>query len=121
MMNHNKGIILFFFIFFLLILPSAGETEWIDYGKQTLYWGETININDYTIEAVDFSPSRFTYFEDDWVLLEIYEDGAYLEGTALSINNSQINDTAFLCSDKLKIVVKDVITGYEHQCYITGL
>ncbi len=112
-MNHNKSIILFLFIFFLLILPSAGETEWIDCGKKTLYWGETININDYTIEAVDFSPSRFTDFDDDWVLLEIYEDGAYLEGTTLSINNSQFNDTAILCNDKLKIVVKDVITGYD--------
>ena len=113
MMNRDKSVTIFLFILFLLVQPCAGETEWIDHGKKTLYWGQTIDINDYTIEAVDFSPSRFTDFEDDWVLLEIYENGYYSDGATLAINNSQTNDTAILCKDKLKIVVKEIITGFD--------
>ena len=113
MMNRDKSVTIFFFILFLLVQPCAGETEWIDHGKKTLYWGQTIDINDYTIEAVDFSPSRFTDFEDDWVLLEIYENGYYSDGATLAINNSQTNDTAILCKDNVKIVVKEIITGFD--------
>ena len=113
MMNYDKTVTIFFFILLLLVQPSAGETEWIDHGKKTLYWGQTIDINDYTIEAVDFSPSRFTDFEDDWVLLDIFENGYYSDGATLAINNSQTNDTAILCKDKLKIVVKEIITGFD--------
>jgi hypothetical protein len=113
MMNHDKIVIIFFFILFLLVQPCAGETEWIDHGQKTLYWGQTVNINDYTIDAVDFSPSRFTDFEDDWVLLEIYENEYYSDGATLAINNSHTNNTAILCKDKLKIVVKEIITGFD--------
>ncbi len=113
MMNYDKTVTIFFFILLLLVQPCAGDTEWIDHGKKTLYWGQTIGINDYTIEAVDFSPSRFTDFEDDWVLLDIYENGYYSDGATLAINNSQANDTAVLCKDKLKIVVKEIITGFD--------
>lgn len=113
MMNCDKTITIFLFILFLLVQPCAGDTEWIDHGKKTLYWGQTIDINDYTIEAVDFSPSRFTDFEDDWVLLDIFEKGYYSDGATLAINNSRTNDTAVLCKDKLKIVVKEIITGFD--------
>jgi hypothetical protein len=113
MMNISKIVTISFFILFLLVQQCAGDTEWIDHGQKTLYWGQTIDINNYTIGAVDFSPSRFTDFEDDWVLLDIYENGYYSDSATLAINNSRTNDTAILCRDKLKIVVKEIITGFD--------
>jgi len=47
------------------------------------------------------------------VLLDIFENGYYSDGATLAINNSRTNDTAVLCKDKLKIVVKEIITGFD--------
>ena len=113
MMNFKKVLTMTILILVLLVQPSAGETEWIDHGKKTLYWGEATNISGYMIKAVDFTPSRYFDVDHDWVLLGIYKDGINLDAAKLSFNNSLINDTAILCKDKVKIVVKDIKTGYD--------
>ncbi|HJH32638.1 MAG TPA: hypothetical protein C5S50_10815 [Methanosarcinaceae archaeon] len=110
----NKSVtISMLLLIFMLIQPSAAETEWIDHGEKTLYWGETTNITGYMVKAVDFTPSRHFDVDHDWVLLGVYKDGVNLDGAKLSSNNSRINDTAILCKDKIKIVVKDISTGYN--------
>jgi len=93
---------------------SSAEDGWIDHSETTLNWGQTWSINGYIIEAADFS-SFYKDVDYDWVVLKVYENGTYTDNARLSINNFQFNDTAILCDDKVKIVAKEIITGYNRS------
>lgn len=93
---------------------SSDEDEWIDHGKRTLNWGDTWTIDEYIIEATDFS-SNYKDTAYDWTTLKIYENGICAGTATLSLNNSLINDTAIFCDDKLKIVAREIITGYNRS------
>jgi hypothetical protein len=90
-------------------------TDWEDHGEKTLYWGESVDIGNYTIEVIDFYRSGHFDIDGDWVGLEVHGGGS-VYAAILSMNNattSTINDSAIVCHDMVKLVAKNIVTGYD--------
>ena len=91
---------------------SDDDLEWLDAEEYTLYWGDEVNSSGYLISAVDFSPSRPSDSDNDYVILSILTNRSESWSTILALNNSDISDHKNF-EDRINISVLEVITGND--------
>ncbi len=133
-----RAILLFIIGLNIMAVAGAGS-EWEEHSV-TIKWGESINISEYNITAVEFRPGtveeitnktkceieadsykRKVWGCDDWVLLSISRDGNHLLDASLAKENHTYvdgvdfhNETSYEDDESsLRIIARDVVTGYN--------
>ncbi|MBN2111332.1 MAG: hypothetical protein JW705_09670 [Methanosarcinaceae archaeon] len=88
------------------------DIDWLGAEEFTLYWGEEVNASGYIITAEDFSPSRPSDVDTDYVMLSVVSEFSDSWGTVLALNNSDISDH-YVFEDQLNITALEIITGND--------
>ncbi|TGC09175.1 DUF11 domain-containing protein [Methanolobus halotolerans] len=91
---------------------TTDDIEWLEAEEFTLYWGEEVNASGYLITALDFSPSRASDTDTDYVMLSVMSNSSESWGTILALNNSDIPDN-YVFDDRLNITAVEIITGND--------
>ena len=96
------ALLAFFFVSAFSITSLAKEDiEWVE--KQdgtTLYWGNTVTVNDYVIKAEDFN-------DEGQMFISISKDGEKLKTSPLSAGLEVVYD------DRIKVYAQEVDPNYE--------
>ncbi len=113
-MDHRSMLVIAAVIIYLLLQPAtandADDTGWLTPLNITLYWGEQVVINGYTITAQDFSPSKPVDLPDDYVMLNVKSNTSRSWGAILALNNTMIPNETIL-DGSVKLTAKKIITG----------
>lgn len=91
---------------------SDDAIEWFDAEEYTLYWGDEVNSSNYLISAIDFSPSKPSDSDNDYVILSILTNRSESWSTILALNNSDISDYKNF-EDRINISVVEIVTGND--------
>jgi len=86
------------------------DTQWLTPLNITLYWGEQVRIDGYTITAQDFSPSKPVDLPDDYVMLNVKSNASRSWGAILALNNTMIPNETIL-DGSIKLSAKKIVTG----------
>lgn len=107
------GLLVSLIILLTISNPAIGQEDegtWKDPENYTLYWGDQISIDEYSIKASDFSQSSPTDTETDFVLLSIDDNSSNSWSAVLGVNNSMFPSLKIV-KNKFKIEAFEIVTG----------
>lgn len=117
-MDHRYVFLAAVFVMCMVVLQhpayaaDANDTEWLTPAESTLYWGEQIQIDCYTITALDFSPSKPVDLPDDYVMLKVKSNTSRSWSAILALNNTLIPNETIL-DGLVKLTAKEIVTGND--------
>ncbi|AEH60416.1 hypothetical protein Mzhil_0546 [Methanosalsum zhilinae DSM 4017] len=117
-MTYKKHILLLILVVYLFIIfisnpvyADETESEWVKVDDFRLYWGDSIKLNNHTIEAIEFSEPRKRYSNEDYVMIYI-TDNSRQWNAILSRNNTQMDNNIVL-DERFKVNVTEIVTGFN--------